>query len=111
MANVVDHACPYCSHAMQITQMSCSACAVSVQAKFPPSRLAMLPLEHQRFIELFVLADGSLKAIAEQTGVSYPTIRSRLDKVVDALRREMGKGRDSTPKMSAGEKAELIKKI
>lgn len=52
-------------------------------------RLGNLPVEHQRFIEMFVLAGGSLKEIAEQTGVSYPTVRSRLDKVIEALRNEI----------------------
>ena len=32
------------------------------------SRLAGLPVEHQRFIEMFVLAGGNLKEIAEQVG-------------------------------------------
>jgi hypothetical protein len=78
--------CPYCQRAMQVTEMSCVACGISVQADFPAPRLARLPLEHQRFIEMFVLASGNLKAIAEQAGVSYPTVRSRLDKIIDALR-------------------------
>jgi hypothetical protein len=55
------------------------------------SRLGTLPVEHQRFIEMFVLAGGNLKEIAEQVGVSYPTIRSRLDKVIESLRGEIAK--------------------
>ena len=43
-------------------------------------------MEHQRFIEMFVLASGSLKEIAKQTGVSYPTVRSRLDRIIEELR-------------------------
>jgi hypothetical protein len=71
---------------MAVTRMTCGHCAVSIDAAFPMSRLATLPVEHQRFIEMFVLASGNLKAIAEQAGVSYPTVRSRLDKIIDALR-------------------------
>jgi len=85
---------------------------VQIEAAFGSSRLGSLPVEHQRFIELFVLAGGSLKEIAEQTGVSYPTVRSRLDKVIAALREEIG--RDAGPKaanMTAEQKAKLIKDI
>jgi hypothetical protein len=82
----VSNHCPYCQRAMQITCMTCPSCEVSVEADFPAPRLARLPVEHQRFIEMFVLASGNLKAIAEQAGVSYPTVRSRLDKIIDALR-------------------------
>src|SRR3954467_2734414 len=78
--------CPYCERAMQVTRMTCTSRWVSVAADFPAPGPARLPVEHQRFIEMFVLASGNLKAIAEQTGVSYPTVRSRLDKIIDALR-------------------------
>src|SRR5919199_1909292 len=78
--------CPYCQRAMQVSRMTCPSCEVSVDADFPTPRLARLPVEHQRFIEMFVLSSGNLKAIAEQAGVSYPTVRSRLDKIIDSLR-------------------------
>jgi hypothetical protein len=81
--------CPYCQQLMDTTRMTCRACHCSVEGAFPAARLAKLPTEHQRFIELFVLAGGNLKQIAEQAGVSYPTVRSRLDKVIDALRTEI----------------------
>src|SRR5689334_23907370 len=89
----LDNECPYCGGPMAVTRMSCTHCKVAIDAAFPMSRLASLPVEHQRFIEMFVLAGGNLKEIAEQVGVSYPTIRSRLDKVIDALRAEIGKTR------------------
>ena len=73
--------------------MTCDRCHVSIDATFPMSRLASLPVEHQRFIEMFVLAGGNLKEVAEHVGVSYPTLRSRLDKVIEALRVEIGKTR------------------
>jgi hypothetical protein len=81
--------CPYCQQLMEVSRMSCRGCQCSIEGQFPSSRLANLPTEHQRFIELFVLAGGNLKQIAEQAGVSYPTVRSRLDKVIDALRAEI----------------------
>jgi hypothetical protein len=76
---------------MAVTRMTCGRCAVAIDAAFPMSRLGSLPVEHQRFIEMFVLAGGNLKEIAEQVGVSYPTVRSRLDKVIESLRGEIGK--------------------
>jgi hypothetical protein len=76
---------------MVVSKMTCHACQVSVEADFPSTRLANLPLEHQRFIEIFLLAGGNLKQIAEQAGVSYPTVRSRLDKVIESLRQEIAR--------------------
>lgn len=116
----ISNECPYCGEPMAVTQMSCGPCAVAVQAAFPMSRLAGLPVEHQRFIEMFVLASGNLKEIAQQVGVSYPTIRSRLDKVIEALRAEIAKTQRvrgsvldavEPSKTNAEEAARLIKRI
>jgi hypothetical protein len=112
--------CPYCGDPMAVTRMSCGHCKVSIEAAFPMSRLASLPVEHQKFIEMFVLAGGNLKEIAEQVGVSYPTIRSRLDKVIESLRDEISKTRKirgdvldavQQGKAAAGDAAKLIKGI
>ena len=112
--------CPYCGSAMTVTRMNCHRCGVSIDAPFPMPRLGNLPIEHQRFIEMFVLASGSLKEIAEQTGVSYPTVRSRLDKIIESLRQEIAKTSEvkgnildavGEGKMTAEEAARLIKEI
>ncbi len=87
----VTNLCPYCNEPMVVSRMHCGGCHVSVDANFPSPRLMSLPSEHQRFIEIFILAGGNLKQLAEQAGVSYPTVRSRLDKVIDALRQEIAR--------------------
>src|SRR5438477_8647137 len=116
----VGNECPYCGSAMAVTRMSCHACHLSVDAAFAMSRMGMLPVEHQRFIEMFVLSGGNLKEIAEQVGVSYPTIRSRLDKIIESLRSEIAKTRQvkgnvldavDQSKSSAADAARLIKEI
>jgi len=48
--------------------------------------LARLPEEDLNLIVELVLQSGSLKALAESYGVSYPTIRNRLDAVIERLK-------------------------
>src|SRR5262245_3709540 len=112
--------CPYCQNSMSVTRMTCHGCDVSIDAAFPTPRLANLPMEHQRFIEIFVLASGNLKQIAEQAGVSYPTVRSRLDKVIDSLRQEIARTQEvrgtildavSEGKPDTAEAARVIKAV
>src|SRR5262245_40027829 len=116
----IGNECPYCGVVMTVSRMTCHGCGVGVEGAFPSPRLATLPVEHQRFIEMFVLAGGSLKEIAEQTGVSYPTVRSRLDKVIEELRARIAKTQQvkgtildavNEGKMNADEAARLIKGI
>jgi hypothetical protein len=48
--------------------------------------LLSLDDEDLEFVLRIVLASGSLKELAEQYGVSYPTIRARLDRLISRLR-------------------------
>jgi hypothetical protein len=52
----------------------------------PPPWLADLSSEDLEFVRRFVLASGSLKALAQEYRVSYPTIRLRLDRVIERVR-------------------------
>lgn len=51
-----------------------------------PSWLAGLEDEDAAFIKKFVLASGSLKEMAKEYGVSYPTVRLRLDRLIQKIR-------------------------
>jgi hypothetical protein len=42
--------------------------------------------EDMAFVKRFVLASGSLKAMAEAYGISYPTVRLRLDRLIQRIR-------------------------
>lgn len=94
--------CPYCHTGMRVSTMTCDRCHVAIEAAFPRTRLGQLPLEHQRFIEIFILASGSLKEIAAQTGVSYPTVRARLDRIIADLRERIEQSSQS--ESTAGQK-------
>ena len=51
-----------------------------------PEWLANLEEEDVAFIKRFLLASGSLKEIAAQYGVSYPTVRLRLDRLIQKIK-------------------------
>ena len=50
-----------------------------------PQWLTELTDEDLQFIRRFVLASGSLKEMAKIYGVTYPTVRSRLDRVISQI--------------------------
>jgi hypothetical protein len=87
MSALHDH-CPYCAGALRITRLTCEECGLGLDGEFATPRLSRLNAEEQRFVELFVLASGRLKEMAELLGISYPTVRSRLDKLIVRLKVE-----------------------
>ena len=51
-----------------------------------PAWLAELDEEDLAFMKRFLLASGSLKEVASLYGVSYPTVRLRLDRLIQKIR-------------------------
>jgi hypothetical protein len=77
--------CSVCGGGLQIDRLSCPTCGCALEGGFQLPRLARLPREEQRFIELFVNLSGNLKNMAAALGVSYPTVRGRLDNIIESL--------------------------
>lgn len=83
--------CSYCGSGMRISELTCGDCGLTHGGDFYTPRLYRISTDEQQFIELFVLASGSLKQMAQILGVSYPTVRNRLDKLIKVLKEEKQK--------------------
>ena len=88
MTSMPHNRCPYCSGALRISKLTCVDCGLGLEGEFATPRLSRLDVEEQRFLELFVLTSGSLKQTAQLLEVSYPTVRSRLDKLIGRLKEQ-----------------------
>jgi len=51
-----------------------------------PHWITALSDEDCQFLKRFVLASGSLKALAREYGISYPTVRARLDRLIEKVK-------------------------
>jgi len=56
-----------------------------VRGSFPLDRFAALPPEEEAFLLVFLAARGNLKEVQERLDISYPTVRSRLDRLLQTL--------------------------
>ncbi|HET7560047.1 MAG TPA: DUF2089 domain-containing protein [Limnochordia bacterium] len=77
--------CPVCEEALEIRRLECPACGTGVDGRFYPGPLARLKPEHQAFVETFVACRGNIKEVERVLGISYPTVRNRLDSAIEAL--------------------------
>jgi len=78
--------CPVCDgHRLDITEVRCRDCGTSVRGSLSLSRLGRLSPEHQDFVEVFIKCRGNIKDVERELGVSYPTVRGRLDRVIRAM--------------------------
>lgn len=77
--------CPVCDADLRITELTCATCSTKLHGDFPPAPLARLSREHQQFIETFLRCRGVIRDVERMLGISYPTVRARLDAAVTAL--------------------------
>ncbi|NLG83137.1 MAG: DUF2089 domain-containing protein [Firmicutes bacterium] len=77
--------CPVCGHALQVSRLSCSHCDTKVEGEFAPCRFCQLPEEYRFFAEVFIRCRGNIKSVERELGISYPTVRNRLEGLIEAL--------------------------
>lgn len=78
--------CPSCNTRMKVKKLVCTSCATEVEGQFDLPLLASLSVEDQLFIVDFVKVGGSLKQMAENLKLSYPTVRNQLDEVIARIK-------------------------
>jgi hypothetical protein len=79
------HLCPVCNHEMKISKLICTHCPTKIEGVFNTSKFSRLSTEQLIFMETFIKCRGSIKEVEKELGISYPTVRSRLDSVIEAL--------------------------
>src|SRR5579871_6550286 len=60
-------------------------CGIAVEGAFELPKLAQLPAEDQVFVAAFVRSHGSIKEMEQVFGVSYPTVKARLNRISEQL--------------------------
>jgi hypothetical protein len=79
--------CPSCGLAMQTAAMACAACGVKVEGVFSETFFNRLAPEDQQFLEQYLLAGFSIKALEQSSSLGYAAIRSRLDRLIANYRK------------------------
>ncbi len=78
--------CPVCSRALHIEKVRCATCGSAVEGRFALDWPSRLTREQLGFVKVFVTCAGKIKDVEEALGISYPTVVSRLDEVISAVR-------------------------
>jgi len=70
---------------MEITALHCHSCDTTLTGHFATCKFCQLSEEMQDFVEIFIRSRGNIKEVERALGISYPTVRGRLDAVIKAL--------------------------
>ena len=85
MAREVIATCPVCTGELSITRLHCRTCGTAIEGEFGVGRFGRLSREQLSLLESFLRSRGNLRELERELGLSYPTIRGRVDALVRAL--------------------------
>jgi hypothetical protein len=85
MARDVIATCPVCENELSITRLHCRSCGTALEGEFGVGRFGRLSREQMALLESFLRSRGNLKEMERELGISYPTVRGRIEALVRAL--------------------------
>ena len=74
--------CPSCHAQLKVKCLKCESCQTEVNGSYDLPLLALLSQDDQQFILQFVKNSGSLKNMANELKLSYPTVRNLLNEII-----------------------------
>ena len=77
--------CPVCSENLTITKLQCNHCNTVIENEFELPRFNLLSKEQLQFVETFLICRGNIKEVEKELGISYPTVRGKLETIVQTL--------------------------
>lgn len=99
--------CPACQEALYPVELACPACATHVKGHFQPRPLAQLSPDLQAFVQVFVRCRGNIREVERELGISYPTVRNRLEAAIEALGRATARPNPRAEILAALERGDL----
>lgn len=77
--------CPVCEHELSVTRLHCGECGTTLEGNFSVGRFGRLTRDQLALLESFLRSRGNLREMERELGLSYPTLRGRVDALVRAL--------------------------
>ena len=77
--------CPVCGNELSVTRLHCQACDTAIEGRFRLGRFQRLSADQLAFLEVFIKNRGIIKDVEAELGISYPTVRARLDEALRAM--------------------------
>lgn len=77
--------CPICDDELHVSKLSCDSCETNIEGNFSLCKFCKLTNEQKSFVEIFLKSRGNIKEIEKEMGISYPTVRNKLENVIESL--------------------------
>ena len=111
MPHDVISTCPVCASELAVTRLHCRSCGTTLEGDFSVGRFGRLNRDQLAILESFLKARGNLRDMERELGISYPTVRSRVEALVRALGFGPRDGDDAAASEEAERAAEDVERV
>lgn len=103
--------CPICGDTLEVTRLHCRQCDTAIEGHFELGRLSRLSPEQIGFVETFLRCEGTIKRVEKELGISYPTVRARLEDAIQAMGFEVISTVVDANGFSEAERSEILDRL
>jgi len=96
--------CPICDTGLRVTELTCPSCSTRIVSDLKTCPFCNLASDALAFLWAFLKARGNIKEVEKDLGISYPTVRKRLDELLANLGLEPGSGSSQSHRLEVFER-------
>src|SRR5262245_19894274 len=96
---------------LYVSELSNDESGIAIRGRFEIPRWAKLTDEQEQFLETFLRCRGMINSVEKELGISYPTVKSRLESLLAALELSPVKEEAAKKDKSAEKKAKILEQL
>lgn len=96
---------------LYISELAGDESGIAIRGRFEMPRYAKLTEEQEQFLETFLRCRGMINSVEKELGISYPTVKSRLESLLSALDLTPVKEETAKKDKSAEKKVKILEQL
>lgn len=96
---------------LHVSELAGEESGITIRGKFEIPRYSRLNEEQEQFLETFLRCRGMINSVEKELGISYPTVKSRLESLLAALELTPVKEESAKKDKSAEKKAKILEQL
>ena len=103
--------CPVSGGELYVSELTCEGSGVVIRGKFKLPQSASLDEDERKFLKVFLRARGVISTVEKEMGMSYPTVRAKLDSLLCAMNLAPIKSDEKKRSKNAEKKRKILKDL
>jgi hypothetical protein len=103
--------CPSCQGNLSVAELDCPSCDIAIKGEFALPALLRLAPAQLDFVEVFLKNRGVIRDVERELGISYPTVRARLDEVVASLGYQVRPSEPNSTDEASGARRKILEDL